>query len=114
MGFLAHLQNLQIEGNQLKSIRQDIIKGGTLRILKFLRDNLDAEEAAKITEAKGKPCNSPTSVFPDKYVMKNTRSINLSMKELAHIPDTVFEDALKAEINIVDICRNKFVEVPKG
>jgi hypothetical protein len=40
LGFLPHLQSLQLEGNPLCSVRRDIIQCGTARLLKFLRENL--------------------------------------------------------------------------
>lgn len=47
MGLLPHLQNLQIEGNKFKNVRQDMIKGGTTRLLKHLRDKF-SDESVKI------------------------------------------------------------------
>lgn len=43
MGLLPHLQNLQIEGNKFKNIRQDIVKAGTLRLLRHLRESFNDE-----------------------------------------------------------------------
>lgn len=50
MGLLPHLQNLQIEGNKFKNIRQDIIKGGTIRLLKHLREQF-GDESPKIIKS---------------------------------------------------------------
>nr|XP_022917612.1 leucine-rich repeat-containing protein 40-like [Onthophagus taurus] len=114
LGLLPHLQNLQVEGNVLKNIRQDIIKGGTSRILKHLRDKLNEEDMKVSPSHAFKPLPVETSEFPNKYVMRNSRSLNLGMKDLTSIPDTVFEDALAAEVTIVDLCKNKLAVVPEG
>ncbi|KRT78958.1 hypothetical protein AMK59_7353 [Oryctes borbonicus] len=113
LGLLPHLQNLQIEGNIIKHIRQDIVKGGTSRILKYLRDKLNEEELA-LSPVATKPLPADVSLFPNKYVMKNSRSLNLTMKDLTNIPDSVFDDAVTAEVNIVDLCKNKLASVPTG
>ncbi|GJQ71783.1 hypothetical protein Trydic_g11476 [Trypoxylus dichotomus] len=113
LGLLPHLQNLQIEGNIIKHIRQDIIKGGTTRILKYLRDKLNEEELA-LSPVAPKSLTADVSLFPNKYVMKNSRSLNLTMKELVSIPDAVFDDAVAAEVSIVDLCKNKLTSVPMG
>lgn len=113
MALLPHLQNLQIEGNALKQIRNDIIKGGTSRILKFLREKLDK------TEIRDKTVTSTASVqikqtFPNKYQMQAIKSLNLAMKELRIVSDDVFEDAKRAEVQNVDLSKNKLTSVPQG
>ncbi|KAI4461761.1 leucine rich repeat [Holotrichia oblita] len=115
LGLLPHLQNLQIEGNIIKHIRQDIIKGGTSRILKYLRDKLNEEELALSTVAT-KTFTAEVNLFPNKYTMKNSRSLNLAMKDLTtiNIPNTVFDDAVAAEVVVVDLCKNKLASVPEG
>lgn len=116
MGFLPHLQNLQIEGNILRNLRQDVIKGGTCRILKHLRGKVDQETL----KDKLNVLNNTSSIFqegklfPDKYAMKNAKALNLSMKDLATVPDNVFKDALDAEVVSCDVCKNKLQDVPQG
>ncbi|KAL3268782.1 hypothetical protein HHI36_007880 [Cryptolaemus montrouzieri] len=113
LGILPHLQNLQLEGNKLKKIRSDVIKAGTLRILKHLRANMAAEEAQELNLSEGL---APITVaeFPDKYAMRNSHTLNLTMKELKSIPEDVFENAKWAEVSCVDICRNKLCDFPLG
>jgi Leucine-rich repeat (LRR) protein len=110
---LAHLQNLQVEGNKLKKIRADIIKGGTIRILKHLKEKLDSEEYENIPKASSNVAHEPKT-FPDRYTMKHSRALNLTMKQLTTVPDEVFEEAKTAEVTIVDLCKNKFPSVPGG
>lgn len=65
MGLLAHLQNLQIEGNKLKQIRADIVKGGTHRILKHLREKFEGDELPNTTIPNNVPFHE-ARIFPDK------------------------------------------------
>lgn len=46
--------------------------------------------------------------------MRNLRALNLAMKELTNVPDSVFEEAKGAEVAAVDLCKNKFTVVPSG
>lgn len=64
MGLLPHLQNLQLEGNKFKNVRQDMIKSGTTRLLKHLRDKFNNESSKIInTNASHIPY---VEVLPDK------------------------------------------------
>lgn len=64
LGMLPHLQNLQLEGNKMKKIRVDILKAGTLRILRFLKEKLDEEELELI--ATPTRIVSEVKAFPDR------------------------------------------------
>lgn len=44
---LAHLVSLQLDGNPIRSIRHDVIKGGTVRILKMLRDRAGLDDQGR-------------------------------------------------------------------
>lgn len=69
MGLLPHLQNLQIEGNSLKQIRMDVIKGGTNRILKHLREKMEDVKIKDVPRASDKSVVS--DAFPNKFVADN-------------------------------------------
>lgn len=115
LGLLSHLQNLQIEGNKFRHIRQDLLKAGTCRLLKHLRDKMDADESIRLSPSQTHTSLSPEPrIFPDKYMMRNSRAVNLAMKEISFVPDEVFKDALSADVHIVDISKNKLLEVPSG
>ncbi|XP_069674996.1 leucine-rich repeat-containing protein 40-like isoform X2 [Periplaneta americana] len=113
VGFLPHLQSLQLDGNPLRSIRRDIIQCGTSRILKFLRERCKGE--GNITVGSESNFTSSAEVkFPDRYMMRNGRALSLAMQDLTEIPDSVFLDAVEAEVTSVDISKNKLKEVPLG
>lgn len=104
---LAHLVSLQVEGNPIKSIRRDIIACGTQRILRTLRDRDKGQvhvNSATIVE----------NVYPNKFQLKNTKILTISGKNFSEIPTQVFEDAVEAEITIVDLSKNKFTQLPEG
>lgn len=40
LGLLSQLQSINMEGNKLSFVRQDVIRGGTERMMKYLRDRI--------------------------------------------------------------------------
>lgn len=108
---LAHLVSLQLEGNPIKSIRSDIIKCGTQRILKTLKERGGGD--FKAPQAAAKPTISET-VFPNQWQMKRARILSLGNKMLEEIPLEVFEQAKEAEIQTVDMSKNKLQNLPEG
>lgn len=112
LSLLTHLQNLQLEGNSLKQIRTDVIKGGTGRILRFLREKMDDAELGKTANTEKQP--QKKEAFPHKHQMYSIKALNLSMKDLTMVPDEVFQDARSAEVHGVDLSRNKLNCVPDG
>lgn len=108
---LAHLVSLQLEGNPIKSIRSDIIKCGTQRILKTLKERGGGD--FKTSQNAAKP-TVPENQFPDQYQMKRARILSLGNKMLEEIPEDVFETAKDAEIQTVDLSKNKLQCLPEG
>lgn len=111
LALLPHLQNLQIDGNSLKQIRTDVIKGGTGRILRFLREKMDDTALNKTASTENV---QKKQAFPHKNQLRSIRALNLPMKELTVVPDEVFDDARTAEVHAVDLSRNKLNCVPVG
>lgn len=46
--------------------------------------------------------------------MRNGRALSLAMQDLTEIPDSVFQEAVEAEVTSVDFAKNKLKEVPVG
>lgn len=46
--------------------------------------------------------------------MRNARSLNFSMRDLNDVAESVFDDALWAEVTTVDLSKNKLQQVPNG
>ncbi|CAH2076190.1 unnamed protein product, partial [Iphiclides podalirius] len=106
LGLLSQLQSISMAGNKLSSVRQDIISGGTDRMMKYLRD--------RITEEVESDSNILHNEWPDKFTLKKSQALMLPGKELTSVPDEVFATAATVEVHIVDISKNKLKEVPIG
>ncbi|CAH0750193.1 unnamed protein product [Diatraea saccharalis] len=107
LGLLSQLQSLSMEGNRLSSIRQDVIRGGTNRMMKYLRDRMTEEI---VTETR---CEKD-SIWPDKYTLKKSQALMVPGRDLTDVPDDVFKAAADAEVHIVDVSKNKLNAVPMG
>ncbi|CAH1959487.1 unnamed protein product [Acanthoscelides obtectus] len=113
IGLMPHLQVLKLEGNKLKQMRADIVKAGTNRILRFLREKI-SEDDLKTIENVPSDVNHDKSVYPDKYTMRQGNIMNISMKNIDSIPEECFNEAKEAKVYCVDLCKNKFTIVPEG
>ncbi|XP_049867823.1 leucine-rich repeat-containing protein 40-like [Pectinophora gossypiella] len=106
LGLLTQLQSINMEGNKLAFMRQDVIRGGTDRMMKFLRDRISDEIVSDTRYTKDD--------WPDKYTLKKSQALILIGKDLTAIPDHVFAAAADAEVHIVDVSRNKLPALPMG
>ncbi|CAH0407021.1 unnamed protein product [Chilo suppressalis] len=107
LGLLSQLQSLSMDGNKLSSIRQDVIRGGTDRMMKFLRDRMTEEIVSETRTDKD-------SMWPDKYTLKKSQAFMVPGRNLSDVPDDVFKAAADAEVHIVDISKNKLTTIPVG
>ncbi|XP_050673868.1 leucine-rich repeat-containing protein 40-like isoform X2 [Leptidea sinapis] len=105
LGLLSQLQSISMEGNKLSFVRQDVIRGGTDRMMKYLRDRMTEEVVCETRYAAD---------WPDKYTMKKSQSLMLPSRDLSSVPDDVFRTASDAEVHIIDISKNKLTAVPTG
>ncbi|CAG9860792.1 unnamed protein product [Phyllotreta striolata] len=112
IGIMPHLHLFKIEGNKLKHIRSDVIRAGTNRILKLLRDTISDEDIAASNVSSDVSYDS--KIYPDRYSMRNGNILNLAMKDIGDIPEECFVEANKASVCSVDISKNKFVNIPSG
>ncbi|XP_022814755.1 leucine-rich repeat-containing protein 40-like [Spodoptera litura] len=106
LGLLSQLQSINMEGNKLSFVRQDVIRGGTERMMKYLRDRITDEV---VSETRLTP-----EEWPDKYTLKKSQALMVPGRELTNVPDHVFKAAAEAEVHIVDFSKNKLTEVPRG
>lgn len=68
---LSQLQSLQIEGNQIRSIRREVIQRGTLSILKVLREKMLDSGMDTIGECLKSMLRNDDGVdveIPDRYI----------------------------------------------
>lgn len=117
IGTMPNIKTLSIEGNPMKSIRRDILKRGTVELMKYLRSRMSDEELAKMREIGNVSpvaniCDSPP--VPDKYAMKTNATMNMSKKDINTLPDEAVENAQEAKVKAVDLSRNQFTELPNN
>lgn len=106
LGLLSQLQSLNMEGNKFTSLRQDVIQGGTERMLKYLRERVSTEEPEE-KEIK-------ELAWPDKYTMRKAQALQLCGRDLDHMPDNLYDVGVEAQVHIVDLSRNKFSSISTG
>ncbi|XP_071445010.1 leucine-rich repeat-containing protein 40-like isoform X2 [Hetaerina americana] len=120
LGLLPHLQALQVEGNPLRGVRSDIVRCGTIRLLRYLRERwqsegnaLDGEDEHSILP--GGPPDHSASNFPDRYnIIRGGKILSLANKNLTTVPAEVFEEAKAADVNSIDLSRNIISDIPTG
>ncbi|XP_012540763.1 leucine-rich repeat-containing protein 40 isoform X2 [Monomorium pharaonis] len=105
IGILPNLKQFIIEGNNIKNVRGDIIRCGTPRILTHIRQTVDNNTSINTKELLQPSASN--SIYPDKYVMKNTKLFSLAGQNLLEIPEEVLEDAANVSVTIIDLSRNK-------
>lgn len=129
--------SLQLDGNPIRSIRRDIIQGGTVRILKLLRDRFSQEEHGDEAKSTAPIIGTENNAFPDRFVlfvcsckkfneliwnlsenkrfqMRKARSLAISGKNLKDIPDSVFMTAQEESVDKIDLSKNKLAKFPDG
>ncbi|XP_026827400.1 leucine-rich repeat-containing protein 40 isoform X2 [Ooceraea biroi] len=109
IGTMPNLKQFIIKGNNIKNVRADIIRCGTPRILKHIRQtgsgiNVNTREILQ-------PGTS-TGSYPDKYAMKNTKLFSLAGQNLLELPEEIVQDAMEAAVTTIDLSRNKLSELP--
>ncbi|XP_046390373.1 leucine-rich repeat-containing protein 40-like isoform X2 [Ischnura elegans] len=120
LGLLPHLQALQVEGNPLRGVRNDIIRCGTVRLLRYLRERWQSEGNTIEGEDEHGPLpggapDQSANGFPDRYnMLRGGKILSLANKSLATVPAEVFEEAKAVDVYSVDVSRNIISEVPSG
>ncbi|XP_014089988.2 leucine-rich repeat-containing protein 40 isoform X5 [Bactrocera oleae] len=56
-------------------------------------------------------CDEDTT-FPDKYKMRNTHTLNVTMQYLSTVPDEVFQTAAEEHVSCVDFSKNRLEKLP--
>ncbi|KAJ8730898.1 hypothetical protein PYW08_002311 [Mythimna loreyi] len=106
LGLLSQLQSINMEGNKLSFVRQDVLRGGTERMMKFLRDRI-AEEVVSETRVTA-------DNWPDKYTLKKSQALMMPARELTHVPEHVFSASAEVDVHTVDLSKNKLSAIPDG
>ncbi|XP_034182833.1 leucine-rich repeat-containing protein 40 [Osmia lignaria lignaria] len=110
VGIMPNLKQFVIDGNDVQNIRADIIRCGTPRILKHIRQSIKSTSNLSTKECVITDDNP--SIYPDKYTMQSTKLLSLAGQNLIELPHEVLENACKADVSTVDLSRNKLSELP--
>ncbi|XP_043667723.1 leucine-rich repeat-containing protein 40-like [Vespula pensylvanica] len=110
IGIMPNLKKFSVEGNNIQNVRADIISCGTSRILKHLQQSIDT---ANVNVDHSVLSNTSTVVYPNKYMMKNTRMLSLAGHDLTDLSIEVLEDANAAGVTLIDLSRNHMRELPE-
>lgn len=65
IGIMPNLKQFAIEGNNVKNVRADIIRCGTPRILKHIRQGV---ESTNFNTSEQLALDTSVNIYPDKYV----------------------------------------------
>lgn len=118
LGTLVHLKGLGVEGNPLRAIRRDIVKRGTVHLLKWLQDRLgeSPESAAhkRLSGGAGLNDGSDLAESIEKFALKTTHALELSKRSLHDVPEEVFRMAAECDASTIDLSKNALESVPKG
>lgn len=118
LGTLVHLKGLGVEGNPLRAIRRDIVKRGTVHLLKWLQDRLgeSPEGAAHKRLSGGASLNDGSDLIEsiEKFALKTTHALELSKRSLHDVPEEIFKMAAECDANTIDLSKNALETVPKG
>ncbi|KZC08775.1 PREDICTED: leucine-rich repeat-containing protein 40-like [Dufourea novaeangliae] len=109
IGIMPNLKQFVIDGNNVQNIRTDIIRCGTSRILKHIRQSVTS---TNLSTKEYIVSEGNTSVYPDKYTMQSTKLLSLAGRNLVELPQEVLENACKADISTMDLSRNKLSDLP--
>ncbi|XP_054001277.1 leucine-rich repeat-containing protein 40-like [Hylaeus anthracinus] len=110
IGIMPNIKQLTIDGNDVQNIRHDIIRCGTYRILKHIRQNVNS---TNVNTTEYSISDGDTNIYPDKYTMQSTKLLSLAGQNLVELPQEVLEDACKADVGTVDLSRNKLSVLPE-
>lgn len=83
---------------------------GSARLLRMLRGQSDPNQQSPRAKLNLPRSDKPT--LPDKYRMRGSRAMSLGMQGLQEIPDSLIDDAVEAEVESVDLCKNLLTAVP--
>ncbi|CAN8003981.1 unnamed protein product [Ixodes hexagonus] len=118
LGALVHLKGLGVEGNPLRTIRRDIVKRGTVHLLKWLQDHLEhSPDAAARKRLSGGSVTSDGSDLIEsieRFALKTTHALDLSKRSLQDVPEEIFKMAAECDVNQIDLSKNSLRALPKG
>lgn len=114
LGTMTHIHCLGVEGNPLRAIRKDIIKRGTVHLLKWLQERQSESPVGAKTRTPSGSDGSDLLESIERFTLKATHALDLSKRSLQDVPEEVFTLAVECGVKQVDLSKNIFATVPKG
>ncbi|XP_064477239.1 leucine-rich repeat-containing protein 40-like [Ornithodoros turicata] len=114
LGTMTHIHCLGVEGNPLRAIRKDILKRGTVHLLKWLQERLseNPENAKRRTPSGSDGSDLVESI--ERFSLKATHALDLSKQSLKDVPEEIFKLAAECDVKQIELSKNNFTSLPKG
>ncbi|XP_039948398.1 leucine-rich repeat-containing protein 40 isoform X3 [Bactrocera tryoni] len=89
------------------------LNSASLSSTTFVQNNTDKMGADGLNSPRRPAggCDEDTT-FPDKYKMRNTHTLNVTMQYLSTVPDEVFQTAAEEHVSCVDFSKNRLEKLP--
>ncbi|XP_055497878.1 leucine-rich repeat-containing protein 40 [Leucoraja erinacea] len=112
LGNLPKLKSLLLEGNPLRSIRRDIINGGTQELLKYLRSRMEEQADGEGDSGPGTAMTFPSESNTIVYNIGTQKMLEYSDKKATVVPDEIFNASDGVPIGSVNLSKNLLTAVP--
>ncbi|XP_053104552.1 leucine-rich repeat-containing protein 40 isoform X2 [Hemicordylus capensis] len=112
LGNLSHLNFLALEGNPLRTIRRDVLQKGTQEIMKYLRSKIQDDVTSSNGELSVTAMTLPSQSKINMHAITALKTLDYSEKQVAVIPDEVFNAIGNNPVTTVNFSKNHLSEIP--
>ncbi|XP_036834072.1 leucine-rich repeat-containing protein 40 isoform X2 [Oncorhynchus mykiss] len=111
LALLPKLKILTLEGNPLRGIRRDLLTKGTNELLKYLRGRIKEDSDGKGDEPDT-AMTLPSQAKINVHTIKTRKTLDYSEKQMACVPDDVFDAVGSEPVASVNFSKNQLAAVP--
>nr|ACI34266.1 Leucine-rich repeat-containing protein 40 [Salmo salar] len=111
LALLPKLKILTLEGNPLRGIRRDLLTKGTNELLKYLRGRIKEDPDGKGDEPDT-AMTLPSQAKINVHTIKTLKILDYSEKQMACVPDDVFDAVGSEPVASVNFSKNQLAAVP--
>ncbi|XP_071952369.1 leucine-rich repeat-containing protein 40-like [Antedon mediterranea] len=112
LGTLPLLKSLVLEGNPMRGIRRDIVRRGTVGLMKYLRDRIQ-EEPTESPNDTGAGDEIQSGIIGS-TTTSSGKTLDYSQKKASSVPIDLWEPAQTNEVTVVNFSKNALTEVPEN
>ncbi|NXJ07768.1 LRC40 protein, partial [Odontophorus gujanensis] len=112
LGNLPQLKFLALEGNPLRTIRRDLLQKGTQELLKYLRSRIQDDITSPNEEPPATAMTLPSESRINMHAITTLRLLEYSEKQVAVIPDDVFNAIRSTPVTSVNFSKNQLTAIP--